>query len=528
VNTRPERVLIFAPIGKDGALTAQLLQRASLASTRCEGFASLVREVDAGAGAILLTEEALDTADLPLFLQTLEEQPPWSDIPILLFGGSDETEIRVQTIRMLGALGNVTLLGRPLHTAAVISTVEAALRSRRRQYEMRDLLIAVRNAREEAESANRLKDEFLATLSHELRTPLNAVLGWTMMLRAGQVDAARLQHALDVIDRNARLQAQLIEDLLDVSRIISGKLTLRVARVTLAPLLSSALDTVRPAAHAKQIEIEATLAARDVEVEGDPARLQQVFWNLLTNAVSYTPRGGRISVHLVTAEEQAHVTVRDTGIGISPEFLPHVFERFRQAESTWTRPQGGLGLGLSIVHHIVEQHGGHITAASPGIGRGATFVVTLPCAPPHTGATGTARTRPAQVRDWGALDVLLVTAGADAGSETASALRAHGASVTFMESAEEAIDLLARAPDVLVTDLGLPGQDGCSLLAALRGLPTGRSGVLRAIGVLGAETCSKAEALKLGFDIIVSGPMSPEPVLTAMRQLVSPRNRSPK
>jgi signal transduction histidine kinase len=528
VSTRPERVLIFAPVGKDGALTAQLLGRASLASIRCDAFASLVREFDAGAGAILLTEEALDTPDLPLFLQTLEEQPPWSDIPILLFGGSDGTDIRGRTIRMLGALGNVTLLGRPLHTAAVVSTVEAALRSRRRQYDMRDLLVAVRNAREEAESANRLKDEFLATLSHELRTPLNAVLGWTMMLRSGHVDAARLQHALEVIDRNARLQAQLIEDLLDVSRIMSGKLTLRVARVTLAPLLSAALDTVRPAAHAKQIKIEATHAAPDVEVEGDPARLQQVFWNLLTNAVSYTPRGGRIWVNVATADEQAHVTVRDTGIGISPEFLPHVFERFRQAESTWTRPQGGLGLGLSIVHHIVEQHGGHITAASSGIGHGATFVVTLPCAPPHANTTGTARTRRKQARDLDALDVLLVTASADAGSETASALRAHGASVTFMGSAEEAIDLLAQAPDVLVTDLGLPGQDGCSLLAALRGLPTGRTGLLHAIGVVGPGTCPEAEALRRGFDIIVAGPMAPERVLTAMRQLVSPRDRHPR
>jgi signal transduction histidine kinase len=351
-------VLILAPVGKDGALTSRLLARASLASVLCDSFASLVREFEAGAGAILLTEEALDAPDLPLFAQSLGEQPPWSDVPILLFGGSDEAAIRRRTIHLLGTLGNVTLLGRPLHVEAVISTVEAALRSRRRQYEMRDLLVTVRNAREEAEAANRLKDEFLATLSHELRTPLNAVLGWTMMLRNGQIDESRLQHALNVIDRNARLQAQLIEDLLDVSRIISGKFALRVSRVALVPLLASALDTVRPAAHAKQIHVETTIDYDSVEVEADPARLQQIFWNLLTNAVSYTPRGGRIWVHLGAMEDQAQVTVRDTGVGISPEFLPHVFERFRQAESTWTRPQGGLGLGLAIVHHIVEQHGG--------------------------------------------------------------------------------------------------------------------------------------------------------------------------
>ena len=342
--TRPERMLIFAPVGKDGALTARLLARAALDSTLCDSFASLVREFQAGAGAILVTEEALDAPDLPLFSEVLERQPPWSDVPILLFGGSDEIDIRLHTIHLLGTLGNVTLLGRPLHTAAVISTVRAALRSRRRQYDMRDLLVTVRNAREEAEAANRLKDEFLATLSHELRTPLNAVLGWTMMLRNGQLDASRLSHALGVIDRNARLQAQLIEDLLDVSRIISGKLTMRVGRVALVPLLASALDTVRPAAHGKEIEVEATIVTPDVEIAGDPARLQQVFWNLLTNAVSYTPRGGRISVHVDTAADHARVTVRDTGVGYhrtscltssSDSARPNPHGRGRRAGSGW-------------------------------------------------------------------------------------------------------------------------------------------------------------------------------------------------
>ena len=511
--TRPERVLVFAPLGKDGALTSRLLARASLPSTLCDSFAALARELEAGAGAILLTEETLDTPDLPLFTQAILEQPPWSDVPILLFGGSDEADIRLRTIHLLGTLGNVTLLGRPLHTAAVISTVEAALRSRRRQYDMRDLLLAVRSAREEAESANRLKDEFLATLSHELRTPLNAVLGWTMMLRNGQLGPSRLQHALEVIDRNARLQAQLIEDLLDVSRIISGKLILRVTRLPLVPLLASALDTVRPAAEAKQIEVETTIDATDAEVNGDSARLQQLFWNLLTNAVSYTPRGGRVYVHVGTAEGQLRVTVRDTGIGISPDFLPHVFERFRQAESTWTRPQGGLGLGLAIVHHIVELHGGHITAASDGIGHGATFVVTLPWAPAPARLSGGAPARSHQAQDFDALRVLLVTARADARAQIASALRARGAIVTPVRSAEDAVDLVGDAPDVLVTDLARPRDDGNSLLATLR-----------AIGVLGEEVSDHdQEARTLGFDVLVAGPMSPESVLRGMRQLVPVR-----
>jgi signal transduction histidine kinase/CheY-like chemotaxis protein len=519
--TRPERVLVFAPVGKDGTLTIRLLARAGLAGALCDSFAALARELDDGAGAIVLTEEALDTPGLATFEQAIEEQPPWSDVPILLFGGSDEAEIRLRTINLLQTLGNVTLLGRPLHTAAVISTVEASLRSRRRQYEMRDLLVTVRSAREEAESANRLKDEFLATLSHELRTPLNAVLGWTMMLRNGQLDPSRLQHALEVIDRNARLQSQLIEDLLDVSRIISGKLTLRVTRLPLVPLLASALDTVRLAAEAKQIEVETRIDATDAAVNGDPARLQQVFWNLLTNAVSYTPRGGRIFVHVAATERHVEVSVRDTGMGISPDFLPHVFERFRQAESTWTRPQGGLGLGLAIVHHIVELHGGHITAASDGVGHGASFVVKLPSAPALTHAG--AGTRPTHDRELDDLDVLLVTPRADARAQVAAALRARGAMVTPIGSAEDAIEIATDAPDVLVMDLAVPQQDGKALLEMLRGLPLARAGALRAIGILGEGTRDEHQARSVGFDIVVAGPMSPDRVLNAVRQLVPVR-----
>ena len=371
------RVLVFAPVGRDAALTHAFLDRASIPHSICESMAGLCEAFDRdGGGALLLTEEALDESAFPKLTALLNAQPSWSEVPVLLFTGSSGEDRTLRAIRSIETLRNVTLFERPIRLAAVVSALRAALRGRARQYEVRDLLAELREARAGAEAANRLKDEFLATLSHELRTPLNAILGWTSMLKRGEVEPGRMPRVFAALDRNAQSQAQLIADVLDVSRIVTGKLQLQIETVDVCDLVVQATDSVRAAAAAKdiQLSIEDT---PDCFVRGDPGRLQQVVWNLLSNAIKFTPAGGSIRIMVTRDERQVSVSVVDTGAGIAPEFLPHVFDRFRQADQTSTRAYGGLGLGLSIVKHLVELHGGTVAVTSAGPGRGACFSVRL-------------------------------------------------------------------------------------------------------------------------------------------------------
>src|SRR5919205_695529 len=304
---------------------------------------------------------------------TLARQPPWSDFPlVVLTGGGESAPGGTDILKSLGDAVNVTLVERPTRVITILSAVRAALRARRRQYEVRAHLLTERLAQEErarlleeavaaraeAEAVNRAKDVFLATLSHELRTPLTAILGWVRILHDKGVDAEVSRHGLDVIERNAEAQYQLIRDLLDVSRIISGKLQLNTRPVGLAPVVDAALDSVRQAADAKSIRLGAEYDGEAGLVTGAPDRLQQVVWNLLSNAIKFTPKGGRVGVRVERYGSDVRVKVSDTGQGIAPEFLPHVFERFRQQDGSTTREHGGLGLGLAIVRHLVDQHGG--------------------------------------------------------------------------------------------------------------------------------------------------------------------------
>src|SRR5688572_15804661 len=329
---------------------------------------------------------------------------------------------------------------------------------------------AAEKARWAAEEANRAKDEFLATMSHELRTPLNSVLGWVRMLRAGQVAPDQMSHALEGVERNARAQVQLVEDIMDVSRIISGKLRLDVKPGELAFVVDAAVDVVRLAAQAKQIDLEVVADPAAGSVSGDASRLQQVVWNLLANAVKFTPRGGRVLLRLERAETRARILVTDTGVGIAAEFLPHVFDRFRQADSSSTRRHGGLGLGLAIVRHIVEQHGGDVRVESAGLGQGATFTVEIPLAESESTAAGVTGT--AALANNGALrgvKILLVDDEPDARELTTAVLRFSGADVTAVASAREALAAVeAVRPEVIVSDIGMPGQDGYRLLRDLR------------------------------------------------------------
>ena len=465
-----DRVLVFAPIGRDAELTRDLLERASIP---CEVFPSISALAETfemtGGGALLLTEEALDDADggVPALKAILERQPPWSDVPVLLFAGGPGAEMALRAIRSIDMLRNVTLLDRPIRLAAVLSAVRAALRSRMRQYEVRDLLVALHRARAEAESANRLKDEFLATLSHELRTPLNAILGWTSMLTRGQVDASRLPRVFEVLDRNAQSQLQLIADVLDVSRIITGKLVLQPDVVDVCDIVARATDAMRPAAAAKNIHLTVTEPANCI-VRGDPERLQQIFWNLLSNAVKFTPRGGDVRVDIAHDQETITVAVVDSGVGIPAEFAPFVFDRFRQADQATTRAHGGLGLGLSIVKHLTELHGGTVSVSSAGRGQGARFEVRLPAAdaaariaPPHM-----PHANPVSLSGR---SILIVDDDESTREVVAAALESAHADVQAAASALEAREWLQHnAPALIIADLGMPVEDGFSLIRDIR------------------------------------------------------------
>ena len=383
-------------------------------------------------------------------------------------------------------------------------------------------------ARAEAEAANRTKDEFLATLSHELRTPLSAVLGWARMLRAGQVDDDMMARALETIERNARLQAQLIEDLLDVSRIISGKLRLEVRPVELPPVIDAALDVVRPAAEAKGVVLEAALDREMGPVAGDAARLQQVVWNLLSNAVKFTPKGGRVDVRLQRVAGRAEIQVTDTGAGIAPELLPHIFERFRQGDGSSTRSHGGLGLGLAIVRHLVELHGGSARAVSEGAGRGSAFTVSLPLAVIWTPAPAAHAESPggqprtlAPSPTLAGVRVLIVDDLDDARDLLQTVLEQYGAEVQTAGSAPTALASLAQSPvHVLVSDIEMPDQDGYALIRALRARQPAPEAFIPA-GALTAYASAgdRSRALAAGFQVHVAKPVDPAELVEIVGKL---------
>jgi signal transduction histidine kinase/CheY-like chemotaxis protein len=386
-----------------------------------------------------------------------------------------------------------------------------------------ELLAAEESARAAAEAANRAKDDFIAMVSHELRTPLTAMLGWTRMLQAGKLDAKASAHALQVIERNVRQQTQILTDLLDVSRIVSGKLTLDLQLVELPPIIEMAVDIVRGAAEAKGQMLTTTLDPGTGAVSGDATRLQQIVWNLVTNAVKFTPAGGRIDVKLEHSDSHARVAVSDSGRGIAPEFLPQLFQRFRQAESGFTRHQGGLGLGLAIVRHLVELHGGTVTAASPGEDQGATFVVELPLATrsPAGGVTPEApRLRPGTPR-LERVRILIVDDHEDTVEVLAAALTGYGADVAVATSVREALGVLRRhRPQVLVSDLSMPGEDGFRLMQHLRATPP-PSPLIAVALTAHARAQDREQALAAGFQTFLSKPIEPAQLGYVIEALVS-------
>jgi len=514
------RVLIFAPIGRDANLTAELLSRAGISCQICHSMNDVCLELARAAGAILLTEEALSDPRLDDLAEALTAQPPWSDISILLFAGSDRSEASLRTLHKLEVLRNVTLLDRPIRTAAVVSTVRAALRGRQRQYELRDTLVALQRARIEAEHANRLKDEFLATVSHELRTPLNAILGWVAMLRQARFEPTRVASILEIIERNAKAQAQLIADVLDISRMITGRVKLELTPVSLARVISDAVDSIRPGTVARGIDLHLDVEEGPV-ANADPERLQQVVWNLLSNACKFTPEGGRIDIILRADRSRASITVSDTGVGISPEFMPYVFDRFRQAEQGFTRSHGGLGLGLAIVKHLVEMHGGEVTATSAGPGKGATFEVRLPLARaitrPHRDQRQTGSPEIHKV-DLSDRTVLVVDDDETTRELMVTLLEQSGAHVHAVGSVRDALEQFnLDIPEIVLADIGMPEEDGLSMIRRIRQRAPARGGLVRAIAVSAyARPEDRQAALAAGYDDFLAKPVMPADVLSAV------------
>jgi len=655
-NDAARRVLLVAPTTRDAEITCSLLTGAGLPCVACTSVGELIREIEAGVGAILLTEQAITDDGIDELLATLYKQPSWSDLPIvMMMQGGNLSPVATRVVRLLR---NVTLLERPALARSVVSAMHSAVRARERQYQIREqierihrgerrmtrimqsnvmgvsfcdnqrileandayleiigysreeleagrldwrrltpakyshlddralvelaqrgactpfekeyvrkngtrvpvllriasleendvkyvcfvqdltrqkeaerersaLLGSERAARGEAERAGRMKDEFLATLSHELRTPLNAILGWSQVMRRGKMGAEDLKEGLDVIERNARAQTQLIEDLLDMSRIISGKVRLDVQTVEPVTFLEAAIETMRPAAEAKEIKLEKLLDPTAGPIAGDPHRLQQIVWNLLANAVKFTPAGGKVQILLDKVDSHVQITVADTGIGIAPQSLAHVFERFRQADASTTRKYGGLGLGLAIVKHLVELHGGSVAAESQGEGCGTTFTVCLPITIVRTNHDDGDRqplrvpptaSSPYKTTDLSALKLVVVDDHADARDLIKRVLEECGAEVLVAVSAAEALLLVeTHKPHVLISDIGMPDVDGYELLRRVRTLGPARGGRVPAVALTAfARSQDRTRALHAGYLAHLAKPVEPSELIATV------------
>jgi PAS domain S-box-containing protein len=398
------------------------------------------------------------------------------------------------------------------------------------------LLASERAARSEAERASRMKDEFLATLSHELRTPLNAVLGWANALRVGRPQPAELAEGLQAIERNARTQAQMIDDLLDMSGIISGKVRLDVQRLDLPAIVAASIDTVRASAAAKGVRLQVVIDPLNASISGDPARLQQVFWNLLNNAIKFTPKEGRVQVLLERVNSQVEVRVIDTGEGISPEFLPYIFDRFQQADASTTRRYRGLGLGLAIVKQLVELHGGTVRAESAGLGKGATFIVSLPLIVLHPPPDQWGRQHPqSRLQDVPPLltislenvTALVIDDESDARLLLKRLLESAGAAVYLAASAAEGMkQLLVKPVDVLICDVGMPDEDGFSLIRRIRALDDNHKSEVAAVALTAyARLEDRTEAIRSGFQNHLPKPVEPGELLAVVHSLANPRSK---
>jgi signal transduction histidine kinase/ActR/RegA family two-component response regulator len=529
MNTPPgQRVCILAPIGRDAELACEMLRAEGIDAAVCHTVDDLCRSIDEQAGALLVAEEALRPEALRRLVECLDQQPPWSDIAVIVLAGGQFTASSERPLTVLGPLRNVTILERPVRRLILTRTVAIALRGRRRQLELKKYLEERADLLRREQLANRMKDEFLMTVSHELRTPLTAIYGWARMLVTGQIREDQKRRAIETIERNAQAQTQLVNDLLDVSRAISGKVRLDVQSVDLSHVVLAAIDSMQPAADAKGIQLQTILDPAAGPIAGDRDRMQQIVWNLLSNAIKFTPRDGRVQVVLEKRQSHVELAVSDTGRGIDPAFLPHVFDRFRQADAGTTRQHGGLGLGLAIVRHLVELHGGSVTVESAGLGKGTTFRVLIPLtiaqrrepasapadAPPH----------PLDFRPMKRLDelrVLVVDDEPQARELFSAIVENAGAEVRVAGSARDAMAILASwSPQVVLSDIEMPHEDGYVLMEQVAAIE--RRGALRPLAI--AVTAhsrpeDRLRALEAGFSWHLPKPVEPAELVAVIASL---------
>ncbi len=534
-------ILILAPVGKDADVAVSVLRNAGVVSQTCQSVSELCERLRAEGntvGALVLTEEALAAPmQYASLTEWIEHQEPWSELPIIfLTHPGQPTRVTGQRARVLSLRGAVTVLERPVRLAALLGALRVALQSRMRQYQLRDLLeyqhsvgLELQRARLEAEAASRAKDHFLATLSHELRTPLNAISGWIYLMRNARQDETLVAQGLDVLQRNTNTLIELISDLLDTSRIVAGTLTMEFKEVDLKQVVRASVETLRVQAAEKGIAV-ATLVeipeAVSCMVLGDEARLHQILGNLLGNSLKFTPSGGSVTVQLRKTRASAIIVVKDTGKGISPEFLPHIFKRFSQ-DGTSSREKGGLGLGLAICKHLVELHGGSISAKSAGLGRGAMIKVKLRTIESKSDPSGKRSIKRAFKKEEQMPDIRLegikvvaVDDNADARELLKVILERSQAKTAVVSSGQAALEAIKDLhPDVLICDLAMPEMDGYEVLENVRRLEP-ELGHLPVIAFTAAARDEDRAATRLaGFQAHLAKPIEPDELVRTVLKL---------
>ena len=499
----PERVLVLAPTGGDAAITQSILDSAHITCLPCSDIASLCRALRAGAGAVLITDDVLLRDEVDELVLELRSQPAWSDVPVLLLAGLRSGEA---VLEHAARLGNLTILERPVRVAHLISALQTAIRARRRQYQLRDQIVALELAEGQLRESDRRKDEFLAILAHELRNPLTPARNAAYFMKLQGPIEPDIKRAVEMIERQIELMARLIDDLLDVSRISRGILELRRERLDLHAIVEAALEACRPDSSSKRHALHVTLPLRRMELEADRERMIQVLCNLLTNAIKYTPPGGRIEIAAEVVDELLEIRIRDNGIGIPAEKLSEIFELFAQVDRSFER-QGGLGIGLTLVRQIVELHGGKIEARSDGIGRGSEFVIRLPVATasPADVAVEPVAATPIPVPKR----ILAADDNRDAAESLAALLELDGHEVRVVFDGEAAIESLATfVPDIALLDIGMPKRNGFDVARHIRTQPWGEDCYVVALTGWGQEP-DRARAREAGFDAHLVKPVEP-------------------